>query len=333
MFITEEKEKNKLLSVIVPAYNVEDYIERCVDSIITQLNGDCEVILVDDGSTDSTGTICDAYSKKYANVVVIHKENGGLSEARNVGISFAQGEYISLIDGDDYVSSEFYDTMLGLAKNNDADVVVCNYKKVFENELCNKGDLYDEEIIKFSGTDAIRDLFLNDRIMNYAWNKLYKRYLFQNIEYPVGKLWEDILVTYRILRKSEKVVYTNRKLYFYLQRSNSITAKPKLKSVLDQYELLTIRYNELKDDFPDLKNTMKTQLCTVGYNCWSFIERYGCNQNEYESAEKCIDFLNKNGKKQLKNWQGFIEYKYKVILYFYCKFILKTVIWIKKIRG
>ena len=227
-----------MVSVIIPVYNVEKYINKCVDSVINQTYKDLEIILVDDGSTDKSGIICDEYEKKDSRIKVIHRMNGGLSAARNSGIDAATGEYYLFIDSDDYVSENMIDIMYSALKDNDAEISVCGFRKVYDNGDEEKSDDKQEEyavnsskrIYKvFSGRESCMQMYNPCRAVEtvVAWNKLYKSSLFgtgtDRIRYPEGKIHEDEFTTYKLLYRASQVVYVWNTLYYYVQRSGSIT--------------------------------------------------------------------------------------------------------------
>lgn len=323
--------KPPIISVVVPCFQVENFLERCVNSILNQTFKNFEIILVDDGSTDATRDICDFYAYRFPTIKVIHKENGGLSDARNVGIENAVGEYICFIDSDDSVHPDYLRILFEMIESTDADISVCSYREV--NEPCLIYDnITESEVISYSGAEAVRELILSDRMMNYAWNKLYRRLLFLDIKYPVGKRWEDIGTTYKLFDESKKVVYTSSQLYFYLRRTGSITASKNIFNSLDQYELLTERYWFLKEDYPELCDALETQLCVCSYNCWSFLLTFDEKLSDEIKVrtEECIAYLDKKGRSQLKRWKGYENEKYKIKLYFYCRWLLRLLIKIKR---
>lgn len=214
------------LSVIVPVYNVESYLKRCVDSILEQTFEEFEVILVDDGSLDNSSEICNKYSESDKRVKVIHKKNGGLSSARNAGLNIAKGEYIAFIDSDDYVSKDMFKTMINLALSNNYDIVSCGFKRFYENS-CNepvcRGTIY-----KYSNIEALSNYLLeydnvNRKIDTVVWNKIYKRELFNDITFPEGKIYEDGYVTYKLLYKANNIAHIDDELYYYFQRQDSIS--------------------------------------------------------------------------------------------------------------
>lgn len=216
--------EEELISVVVPIYRVEKYLRTCVESILCQTYKNIEVILVDDGSTDNCPRICDSFAEADRRIKVIHKRNGGLSDARNIGITQSKGKYISVIDADDFVENTYLQTLLNLLKKTGSDIAVCNYQMFSDNGLQINYLCKSEKIEVFDDKQQIMRNFFNNKcgITVVAWNKLYKRYLFNEIEYPKGKNYEDEATTYRLFYKAKKVVYTNTPLYYYLQRQDSI---------------------------------------------------------------------------------------------------------------
>lgn len=209
------------ISVIVPVYKVEQYLNKCVDSIICQTYKNLEIILVDDGSPDRCGEICDEYAKKDDRVKVIHKKNGGLSDARNAGLDISTGDWIGFVDSDDYINPDMYEKLLCSAKENDADISLCSYKYVGDGEYDNNSPVKTEVI---SGKDILFRK-MNQKKSYYwvvAWNKLYKSHLFNEIRYPYGKLHEDEFTIHEIFYGVKKVACVSESLYNYLQRDNSI---------------------------------------------------------------------------------------------------------------
>jgi len=210
------------ISVIVPVYNVEKYLEKCIDSILSQTFKNFEVILVDDGSTDSCGIICDKYERLDNRVKVIHKTNGGLSSARNFGLEIAGGEYVVFVDSDDWIDENMCQELYNEAKENNADIVQCKFIKAYdENAIICHNQFNDIEVI--GNLDALNNLY-NDRCIEtvVTWNKLYKRDLFNDITFPNGKLHEDEFTTYKLLYKANKVVLIGKEFYYYRQTPNSI---------------------------------------------------------------------------------------------------------------
>ena len=209
------------LSIIVPVYKVEQYIHKCVDSILNQTFKDFELILVDDGSPDNCGNICDEYAQKDERIRVIHKENGGLSDARNFGLQEAKGEYVSFIDSDDWIDFDLYSDILSYADENNLDVVCFDVYEV-KGEKIKYNNRFNENKV-FNGKDALYKI-LTDEIDNSACDKVYKRALWDGVEFPVGRSFEDVATTYKVFHKSELVGYYKRAYYYYVKREGSIVA-------------------------------------------------------------------------------------------------------------
>ena len=223
------------ISIIVPVYNVEKYLENCIESILNQTFKDFELILVDDGSTDNSCKICDIYEKKDSRIKVIHKNNGGLSSARNAGLDIACGKYVGFIDSDDSIHPRMYEILYDLIKKYESDISCCNYKKIydiFKDEYENVNSL---EVIEMSNIEAIKNLYDKEIGVKLviACNKLYRKNLFDKIRYKVGRLHEDEFMAHRILYNSKKITYVDNELYYYLQRDGSIMSKKTYKRKVD----------------------------------------------------------------------------------------------------
>jgi len=243
--------EDKLVSIIIPVFKVEKYLKRCIDSIISQTYKNIEIILVDDGSDDNCPKICDEYKKIDSRIVVIHKKNGGLSDARNYGIKEAKGEYITFVDSDDTIEQNYVDCLLETLLKNNADISVCGYMVKYDN---------GKEIPNANGKQMILNSketlenMLYQRDFNVAsWAKLYKRSLFNKIEFPVGKIHEDAFTTYKLVMKSKRIACDLKPLYNYMIRSNSILTgdfSEKKLLVIDAYDemgkAISKKYNDLE---------------------------------------------------------------------------------------
>lgn len=241
---------NSLISVIVPVYNVEDYLARCVDSILAQSYENLEIILVDDGSTDRSGELCDELGKKDSRIRVIHKINGGLSSARNAGIDAATGEWLAFVDSDDWIEPETYAWMSELAEKYGVPMVcagrydtkgVPGDKKI---GLCPPR----EEVI--SGQELAGRIFVWDHIDSAAWDKIYKAELFRNYRYPVGKIVEDVPVTYRIALDAGRIAMCDKPVYNYFHRPNSITTASFSEKRFHFPEHTKMVYNDIRERYP-----------------------------------------------------------------------------------
>lgn len=246
--------KDTLISVIVPVYNVQDYLEKCVVSICKQSYKKLEIILIDDGSTDRSGEMCDAYKSNDSRIVVLHKSNGGLSSARNEGLKIAKGDYICFVDSDDFIHKDMIAKLYLALIQESAELAVCDYSSSDSFTLTMEKVVYQKD-------EAISHLFDDQGYKFYAWNKMYKRSLFENIEFPNGKNYEDIVTTYNIINKCNKIVYIKSELYHYTIRKGSIT---NVNFSEKNYDLIdAINYVELhiKKEYPALYNTILAGYC------------------------------------------------------------------------
>ncbi|NMD70862.1 glycosyltransferase [Bacillus sp. DNRA2] len=246
------------ITVIVAAYNVENYIEKCLQSIISQTFENLQIIVVNDGSTDGTLTKINNIATSDRRFLVINKENGGLSSARNAGLDMASGDYIGFIDGDDYISPGMYENLIKQIVDYDCDISMCAVQKVYNSYVEN--DCLNESSAILSRQEALQALVDEEFVKHYAWNKLYKASLFEKIRYPVGKLYEDIFTTYKLFSLVDKVAYSNQIGYYYLQRQGSI-----LRSKFDEKKLDCIAaFAEFKDyvdhDFPSLSSKLNWRV-------------------------------------------------------------------------
>ncbi len=208
-----------MISIIVPVYNVNKYLLESVNSILNQTYRDLEIILVDDGSTDESGIMCDDIANRDIRVKVIHKKNGGLSDARNVGIENATGSYIGFVDSDDWIDTDMYETMLKRIEQTDADICVCGYYREFIGLTISN---YPSDNNTYDSAEALATLFRGEEFQDHAWSKLYKTDLFKSIRFPVGLIYEDIRTTYRLFKECTKICTVSKPLYHYRQRKSSI---------------------------------------------------------------------------------------------------------------
>lgn len=214
-----------MITIVVPVYNVEKYLSRCVDSILDQTYTDFELLLVDDGSPDNCGEICDEYAKKDDRIFVVHQNNGGLSAARNTGIDWFykqnRSDYITFVDSDDWLHPDYLKILMNGVTEKDLKICACNYKRV-TTELPHQN--YDENGYEVTSPE---DFLVNHSWQyNYAWGKLYHKSVFEDVRYPVGKNFEDTFTTYKVLHKCEKFAYIDLQLYYYLRNEQGISRSP-----------------------------------------------------------------------------------------------------------
>lgn len=250
-----------LLSVIVPIYNVEPYLERCVHSILNQTYPNIEIILVDDGSPDKCGEICDKLAQQDKRIKVIHKKNGGLSDARNAGLDIASGDLIGFVDSDDYVHPAFYDTLYKNMVDNDADLSMCDYKAVTDLS----GSIYDfdNNVKVLNNIEALEMLFTYYcQIFVIVWNKLYRKEVFKDFRFEVGKIHEDEFISYKILHQSNRIAFSDARLYYYFQSPNSIIHAAFSEKKLHYAEAMEARLDYFnKYQLPDFYNQTLQRYC------------------------------------------------------------------------
>lgn len=242
----------KLISIIVPIYKVEKYLDKCINSIVNQTYRHLEIILVDDGSPDKCGNICDEYAKRDKRIIVIHKENGGLSDARNAGLDIATGNYITCIDSDDYVSIDYIEYLYNLIEKSKADVSVCNMKLIFQDKKTDYRIISDYEKI-FTPEEAIKTMLYQSDFDNSAWGKLFKSNLFKDIRFPKNKLFEDFAIMYKLISNTRKIIYGSKQKYFYIIREDSIMKKEFNLKKMDLINFSKDMVKYVTNKYPNLK--------------------------------------------------------------------------------
>lgn len=260
------------LSIIVPIYNVEKYLPRCIESILNQTFREFELILINDCSTDNCKEICEKYKKIDSRIIVVNKKNGGVSSARNFGIDISRGEYIGFVDPDDFIDANMYEILFNTANSYNSDMVICDYYKVSEYDikkyeeiqLNNKGIIVEN----INNIDAIERIITRDTKIVVAWNKIYKRSLFDNLRYKEGVICEDEFLAHRIFYKCSKISIINQKLYYYIQRKGSIVNSPFSSKDFD-------KIYAMKDRLDFLNEKRITNLIDKAEK--SFIDYFVCN--------------------------------------------------------
>lgn len=320
---------NSLVSVVIPVFNVENYISECIESIISQTYKNTEIILVDDGSTDSSGSICYDYSLKDSRIKVYHKSNGGLSDARNYGIAKSNGEYVYLIDSDDFlIRNDTIEVLYKNILNNNADISMSRYIEYFVKSdrtlKENYKENYKEKTYVFSNKDIIDKSY---DYLNYkanfivAWNKLYKKSLFDNINYPVGKLHEDEFTTYKLYLEAQRIVFIDLETYAYRQREGSIMNSKYNLRKLDIIDAIEEKIVVLNSNGMDILETEYNYLNLLSFNM------YMLKQNNYIDIYNILFQKFKNLYPLVKNKYN-LKRKVKLFIlryfnYFYYKYIAK----------
>lgn len=265
------------VSIIVPIYNVEAYLEACLESLIRQTYRDIEIILVNDGSTDNSLGICEAYVKKDSRITVYNKGNGGLSDARNYGLEHSTGDLITFVDSDDYVSEDYIACLYNALLETDSDIAVASFYYDRDGKIWPSSSEDDfQEVL--SAYEMMERLYISEKVprvtYTLSWAKLYKKSLFDTIRFPVGKIHEDEFTTYKLYIEAERMVYINHPIYFYRQRSSSITHSRYSLSRLDGLEALEERVKYLEARGYPIFQTQKAYLSLLAYHAYQ-LKRYG----------------------------------------------------------
>ena len=255
--------ENQLISVIVPVYNVEEYLKQCLDSILEQTFSNYEVILVNDGSTDSSGLICQEYAEKDSRIRYFEKENGGLSDARNYGIEQAQGEYLTFVDSDDFLDKMHLNVLYTALVSNNVDISIVNYANYQTSNatfyLHTFGEYYEKNYSSEELLDNLAILERNDLSFSTIWGKLYKRSVFSFLRFPKGVIGEDVALIYKIYTQVDKIVYAHKDTYIYRENDSGIT-KSKI------YPLVTAQLNHIAERL--------ALLSIMGYDVTKHFDRY-----------------------------------------------------------
>ena len=279
-----------LISIIVPIYKVEEYLRKCIESIINQTYKNIEIILVDDGSPDNCPQICDEYAQKDSRIVVIHQKNGGLSNARNSGLNIAKGKFIGFVDGDDYIANDMYETMYNAIKDNNAQMSICRAYNVNENGELVRDEIQPdikEEVKIFTKYEAMKEMLMDKNIRGYVWSKLFKRDCFETLRFPEGRNYEDIAISIKCFEKTDRIIYLNKQKYYYVQRESSIDHVKSEKNLTDAIEVSYERYKYVKYNYPELKE----------HNIYAFIHRILCAYKDlkkmnYMNVYYCQEYVN-----------------------------------------
>lgn len=294
--------ENDLISIIIPVYKVEKYLEKCIESVLKQTYTNLQIILVDDGSPDNCGKICDEYAKKDPRIEVIHKVNGGLSDARNVGIAKAKGKYIGFVDSDDYIKEDMYEILINLIKEYDADVSICNLYDVIDGKEYIRNN--ENGIQEYSRLEILKEVLLDKNIQSYAWNKLYKKELFDEIKYPIGKKYEDIGTTFYVFEKCNKIVVTSEPEYYYLKRSDSLVNNVTESTVLDYTDIIIQRYLYTQKNIEELRKYNNYYLAKTLITAHNDIELLGSisekMQEKYKELYNLVYNIMKNDREDIE---------------------------------
>lgn len=243
--------KEVLISIIIPVYNVEQYLKRCIESVLHQTYKNIEILLIDDGAKDSCPAICDEYASKDKRIQVVHKENGGLSSARNTGIEIARGDFLMFVDSDDYIAKDTCECVIKSIADN-VDIVAFRFTRVYDEEKQNGAYTETDEISKVSGKELYRKYIDRTGFTHMVCDKAFRRRLFIDNRFIPGRLAEDLSIAYRLFGQARAVVVVDRVLYYYYVRKTGIMGSASLKLFLDVYQGEVEAYEYGRTNFPEL---------------------------------------------------------------------------------
>ena len=304
-----------MISVIIPAYNAEKTIVRAIQSVQNQSYNDFEIIVVNDGSIDSTKDICEEYVRNNSRIRIINKKNGGLSSARNAGIREAQGELISFLDSDDEYLPYYLEKMHDAIAESDADIVVCGYCSVFPDGRNILSDTFST-VITLNKDEAIRELIIGLRLSSHAWNKLYRKDIISNIVYPEGKVYEDLYVMPDILDACSKICFIPDRLVKYYQIDSSITHKFTLKKEYDAFNAAYRRYLLYKNEFCDYYSYLVREPTEIALRIYSKKRTDLGDAELFDDIECAVEDFLKEVHKNKKTYI-YLRKKYKCLLLLY----------------
>lgn len=288
----------ELISVIVPVYNVEKYLKKCVDSIVNQTYKNLEIILVDDGATDNSGKICDELVELDNRIKVYHKKNGGLSDARNYGVERAAGDYIGFVDSDDYIDAEMYEKLYEAIKKENVDVAECNLKIVYPEKI----DLFtDQKYYQICNKQEYLEEYLKiEKIFGSACVRLTKADIAKKLKFPVGKLYEDTYYAYDLIGIVDKYVIVDNPYYNYLMRENSITNAKFNPRIFDLIEIVEKFHTNVYKNYPSLKEAAD---CRKMYAYFSVLNSILLEEDFKNNSfyKQIIDYFKEEYTKLLRN--------------------------------
>lgn len=297
-----------LVSIIVPIYNVEPFLERCINSLLSQTYTNLEIILVDDGSPDNCPQICDDYACLDERIKVIHKTNGGLSDARNAGLKIATGEKIAFVDSDDWVAPYYIEVMIRAMEETSSDIVECNYMRTDGNEEIMKPH-NDVRSTVYSTTEAMRHLIQDLILHQIVWNKLYKKSVISDVVFPLGKYNEDEFWTYQVFGKAKKIAKVENVLYYYFQNSDSIMGQGYKIKRLDAIEAKVLRQQYIDACFSELSDIAATNLLSSIIYAGQMSLFYLSDAEKKQAIRILQNYIKKIFTKSNYHFVGNIKYK------------------------
>ncbi|MCH4240596.1 MAG: glycosyltransferase [Prevotella sp.] len=311
---------NPLISIIVPIYKVEKYLPKCVESIVHQTYKNLEIILVDDGSPDRCGKMCDEYAAKDNRIKVIHKQNGGLSDARNIAIDIAKGEYITFVDSDDYVKPNYVETLYNLIKKYQCMVSIVN--PIVFDEYGHKKHIFSSDSKEYcwSADEAVEKMFYQKMFDTSAWGKLYHYSLFTTgIRYPKGLLFEDLPTTYRLFFQTNKIAFKSIELYNYLIRKNSIEGSKFSPQKIESAIKIIDSFEKNKDLLLNIKRAYNCRILSFCFHVFLKIP------SDCQSKDRLYKLIKERRFRVMLNHNARIKTRLACFLSYLCPFILNRV--------
>ena len=314
------------ISVIIPIYKVEEYLNECIESAVNQTYKNLEIILVDDESPDNCPKMCDDWAKKDDRIIVIHKKNGGVSDARNTGIRVASGKYLSFLDADDYIENNLFEIAINKLKENDAQIFILGRSYLYGHK---KEVKYSKDIeIVMDSKEALDKMNMFQYYDVAVWGKVYERDLFKGIEFPKGKLCEDWYTTYKVIAKADRVVYNSTPLYVYRQREYSITHSNNIKINREPIYASKEVFEFIRNNYPDILPNALTKYvisCIGVYNNYVYY-----SDDSKKEKDEILKIVKENYKQVINNKDLPIHRRMQVFLIH--RFNVIYNILIKKIR-
>ena len=301
----------ELISIIVPVYNVEKYLKKCIDSIVNQTYKNLEIILVDDGATDRSGEICDELAKLDNRIKVYHKENGGLSDARNYGVERATGDYIGFVDSDDYIDAEMYEKLYEAITKEDADVAECNFNFIYPNRAVKYTN--EKYYLVLDRSKYVEEYINMDKLFGSACTKLMKKELARKLHFPKGKLYEDGFYSLDLMKVGRRFVILDAPFYNYVMREGSITNSRFNEKNLDLLEITNNIYNYVAVNYPSLKKAAARRKMYSYFNILDLI----ILSTDYRNKEyfiKIKKYFQRNAIKLLTNEKISIKRKIRLLI-------------------
>lgn len=298
---TKDAEK-ALISVIVPIYNLEEYLDSCIQSLVTQTYERVEILLVDDGSTDSSGKICKRWQERDSRIKYIYKENGGAASARNAALDVCTGTIVTFVDGDDYVDSNYMEVLYSAMVDNQADISICGWKDEYEFTVSTP--VRPKRTITYTKTEAMNKLLYQEDFDTAMWAKLYRAELFRNIRFPEGNIYEDIAIIYKVFELCQKVVYSDYEGYHYLLRNTGTTLKKFSKKKMDLIDVVEEMDEYIRENCPEVCSAMESKFVRANFHIYLQIPRDKEFAVERKRIESNINKYRRNVLKDARTRRG-----------------------------